>query len=348
MKNQASKQKDEPMKDFYQQAPQQQAELLKKLAKKAIAAWGFGRDAELELIGHRENAVFKVTTAKGDYALRVHRHDYHSDDALRSELQWMAALLKSGIATPEIIKTRQGDPFTIVETEDVPEPRQVDLFGWINGVPISDLTDKKDELSMHCSIGELMARLHNHAGDWTPPKKFYRHSWDEEGLLGENPLWGRFWELKYFNKEQRDKILKARTIAMKQLKDFGRTDDRYGLIHCDFLPQNLLKDGGTVRIIDFDDCGYGWHMFDIATSLFFYTIEGNIEGIKKSFIQGYRSQRELSDEQLDCFDFFLLLRLMTACGWMHTRSETEQAQQFGAILADYLVTEVEQYLALHL
>ena len=336
------------MKDFYQLTPIQQAERLKKLAQKAITAWGFGQEVELHMIRHRENAVYKVTTAGKDYVLRIHRYGYHSDDALRSELQWMAALSDSGIATPEIIKTRQGEAFTIAETKDVPEPRQVDLFGWINGVPISDLTDKKDELAMHRSIGELMAGLHNHAGDWTPPGNFIRHAWDGEGLLGENPVWGRFWELKHFNEEQRKKIIAARAIAGKQLEDFGRTDDRYGLIHCDFLPENLLKDGETVRIIDFDDCGYGWHMFDIATSLFTYATLDNIEDIKASFIRGYRSQRELSDEQLAYYDLFLLLRLMTACGWVHTRPETEPAREFGAILADYLVAEVDQYLAANL
>ena len=50
------------------------------------------------------------------------------------------------------------------------------------------------------------------------------------------------------------------------------TCDRYGLIHCDFLPENLLKDGKTLRIIDFDDCGYDWHLFDIATSMFAYAL----------------------------------------------------------------------------
>jgi Ser/Thr protein kinase RdoA (MazF antagonist) len=333
------------MKDFYQLAPGQQVELLKKLALKALEAWGMRLDAQLELIRHRENAVYKVTTAKENFVLRVHRSGYHSNDALRSELQWMDSLRLSGIPTPEIVKTRQGESFIIVETEEVPEPRQVDLFAWINGVPISDLTDKKDELSMHRRIGELMAGLHNHADGWTPPGNFTRHAWDNEGLLGENPVWGRFWELIHFNGEQRERILKAKTIARRQLLDFGRNDDRYGLIHCDFLPENLLKDGETIRIIDFDDCGYGWHMFDIATSMFAYAVEDNIKDIKTAFIQGYRSRRELSDEQLEYFDLFLLLRLMTTCGWMHTRPETEPARQFGAFLSAFLVAKVDEYLA---
>ena len=47
----------------------------------------------------------------------------------------------------------------------------------------------------------------------------------------------------------------------------------YGLTHGDFLLENLLRDGDTVLIIDFDDCGFGfgWHVMDVATSLTFLT-----------------------------------------------------------------------------
>ena len=332
------------MRNFYQLPPELQTERFKKLAAEALKSWGLDQGAELELIKHRENAVFKVTADGDRYVVRVHRWGYHSDDELRSELQWVEALSRSGIDTPEVVKTRQGAFFTTVGIDAVPEPRQVALFRWVNGVPISDLTDKRDELTMHRRIGELMAGLHNQAAEWTPPHGFIRHSWDAEGLLGENPVWGRFWELSHLSDPQREKIHRARGLIRRRLQDFGQDKDRYGLIHCDFLPENLLKDGETVRIIDFDDCGYGWHMFDIVTSLFYATYEENFEAVKDAFVEGYRSRRKISDEQLKTFDLFLLLRVMTACGWVHTRPETETAQQFSALLAADLSIKVEAFL----
>ena len=332
------------MTDFYQLPPEEQADCFKKLAVKALDSWDMDPDAAPELIKHRENAVYKVTAAGRQYVLRIHRFGYHTDDALRSELQWMEALSQDGIPTPDIVRTRKGEPFTRVEVAVVPEPRQVDLFAWINGVPISEIEDRNDELSMHRQIGTLMARMHNQAGRWTPPMGFTRHSWDVEGLLGSQPVWGRFWEMSHFSHEQREKIHEARVIAEDFLKAFGQGPDRYGLIHCDFLPENMLKNGDEVRIIDFDDCGYGWHMFDIVTSLFNYTHLPNFESIKNAFMEGYRSQRNLSDELLTCFDFFLLLRVMTSCGWLHTRSETETARQFSAVLAEDLMVKVDSFL----
>ena len=332
------------MTNFYQLSPEQQSERFKKLATQALEAWEIGSSPQLKLISHRENAVFKVTTTSGKYVVRVHRFGYHTDDELRSELQWMEALSQSGIDTPEIIKSTEGGSFVTAQVEEVPEPRQVDLFRWINGVPISDLTDKDDELAMHRNIGELMARMHNHASEWTPLKGFTRHSWDIDGLLGENPVWGRFWEMSHFTEEQRQIIHQARGIAGKRLQEFGQGADRYGLIHCDFLPQNLLKDDDIVRVIDFDDCGYGWYMFDIVTSLYSYGYQPNFDSILSAFVEGYRSQRQLSDEQLQAFDFFLLLRIMTSCGWLHTRPETETARQYGEVMAKSLVAKVNEFL----
>jgi Ser/Thr protein kinase RdoA (MazF antagonist) len=332
------------MTDFYKLTPPEQSDRFKKLAAKALESWDIRSNPTLDLISHRENAVYKVETAEARYALRVHRWNYHTDNELRSELQWMEALSQSGIDTPEIIHTQNSEPFVVAEVEEVPEPRQVDLFGWVNGIPISDLTEKGDELIMHQNIGELMAQLHNQATEWIPPKNFTRHAWDTDGLLGENPVWGRFWEMKHFSQEEREKIQQVRSVARQHLQELDQGPETYGLIHCDFLPQNLLKDGEIVRVIDFDDCGYGWHLFDIVTSLFSYTYLPNFKDIKKAFIQGYRAFRELTDDQLSNFDFFMLLRLMTSCGWLHTRPETETAQLYGEGAAKSLVAAVNEFL----
>lgn len=332
------------MTDFYQLTPDEQADRFMALAAAALESWDMGPEAELELIKIRENAVFRVAHGGSRYVLRIHRFGYHTDDALRSEFQWMEALSRDGIPTPRVIRTRNGEPFIRAAVNQVPEPRQVALFAWIGGVPISQVEDRNDDLSMHGAIGALMAGMHNQAAGWTLPEGFTRHAWDMDGLLGPEPVWGRFWEMEHFTNAQQADIHKARTIARDRLSAFGQGPDRYGLIHCDFLPENLLKDGEVVRVIDFDDCGFGWHLFDMVTSLFNYTYLPNFHAIRNAFIEGYRSRRELPDAHLDWFDFFLLLRVMTTCGWLHTRPETDAARQFSAALAQDLVAKTESFL----
>ena len=79
------------MTDFYDIPPEEQVARLAAAGHEVLQAWNIS-DASLALINHRENAVFEVEKDGFRAALRMHRHGYHSDDELRSELQWMQAL----------------------------------------------------------------------------------------------------------------------------------------------------------------------------------------------------------------------------------------------------------------
>jgi hypothetical protein len=121
------------MEGFYELTPAQQGERVAALARAALESWGL-EARELTLLKYRENAVFRVAASDGRrYAIRIHRAGYHSDAELRSELQWMLALSADGFDVPELVATRRGNLFEVVSHPDVPEPRQVDLFGWIDG-----------------------------------------------------------------------------------------------------------------------------------------------------------------------------------------------------------------------
>ena len=110
------------MTDFYRLPLDGRAERLRALAVEALLRWGV-EGCEPEIVKFRENAIFRVQAADGrDAVLRVHRHGYHSDAALRSELAWMEALHAEGIDAPAVIPSAAGERFERVETAGVPEP----------------------------------------------------------------------------------------------------------------------------------------------------------------------------------------------------------------------------------
>ena len=85
------------MTDFYSLSEGDQAIRLTELARTALARWP-GEYDKLRLVKYRENAVFSAHRNDGErVAVRVHRHAYHSDSALRSELLWMQALARDGM-----------------------------------------------------------------------------------------------------------------------------------------------------------------------------------------------------------------------------------------------------------
>ena len=340
------------MSDFYALDNQGQADCMRALAETALGDWDIG-PCRLDLIKYRENAVFRATTAEGArYALRIHRAGYHSDAELRSELQWIDALAGHGIQVPALVPARSGAPFAVVSGGDVPEPRQVDIFEWVDGRQLgtaeSGVADPGAVSRTYHTIGSLAAQLHNQATTWAVPEGFTRHAWDAPGLVGPEPFWGRFWDLAALTADQREMLLAARDRVRVDLADYAADPGnagRYSLIHADFVAENLMVDGDSVRLIDFDDAGFGWHLFELATALYFEMEADYYPDAYSSLIRGYREYRDLPDSQLEHLPLFLLARSFTYLGWVHTRFETATARELTPMLVDKACKLAHEYLA---
>lgn len=334
------------MADFETLPPDAQARCMEDAARRALDAWSIG-PATLTLIKYRENAVFSVDAEIGRYAVRVHRHGYHDAAALRSELQWIDALGKTGIDVPEVVPTTDRKLLTSVSCDGLPDAVQVDLFEWISGKPLGSVeagivADDVDKT--YATIGQLAARVHNQASAWRPPRGFVRHAWDEEGLAGERPFWGRFWELGSLSRDERELLVRVRDRIYRELRALDKGPRHYSLIHADFAPENLLVDGDRVRLIDFDDAGFGWHLFELVTSLYFMMGEDYFERARDALIAGYRRERPLPDSMLERLPLFFLARACTYVGWVHTRPETETARELTPMLVEGACTLAEEYL----
>lgn len=338
------------MTDFYTLSGEAQCEKLALLANKAVEQWQLPMES-LTLIKHRENAVYKLITTDGSaYAIRVHRAGYHSDAELRSEIQWMDALKEAGVETPKFVKTPQGDSFLSITHEDVPEPRQIDILEWVDGEAMGTIEEgiTNDALSLTDSfkvIGELAAKCHNQASSWELPEGFERQKWDIEGLVGDNPTWGKFWELKELSADEKATMLKVKDKLRDVLTEFGQSNDRFSMIHCDLLPENLLRCDDHYKLIDFDDAGFGWHLFDLATSLFFHLGEDYFDDIVAAYVEGYRVHRELPDEHLAMLPVFLMARATAYLGWGVTRAETDVAKELTPLVKAANLELAEMFLA---
>ena len=337
------------MTDFFEQAPDVQAERLKAAGHAALREWNID-EAALELIKHRENAVFRMTAGDSVGALRIHRHGYHTDDELRSELQWMQALGESGLQVPELILTSSGEPFATYGADDLPGTLQIDLFEWIDGEQLGSVEEGvTDEATIERTfgiLGELAAKVHNQAVSWTLPDGFTRHAWDAEGLAGESPHWGRFWDIEAASNEQRETLVAAREKLFADLSALPKSPGSYSMIHADFAAENIMVDSDGVRLIDFDDAGFGWHQFELVTALVFLRDEPYFEQAKTALIDGYRKHRQMTDEQLSLLPLFFLARSTTYIGWVHTRSETETARELTPWLIELCCGFADDYLSI--
>jgi Ser/Thr protein kinase RdoA (MazF antagonist) len=325
-------------------------EQMQALARAALDRWSL-TVTDLAPIKVRENAVFRIDLAGGGRAvLRVHRLGYHSDSALESEFAWLRALESAGIRVPRVIRSRHARDFEVVELGGVEGARQIDVFEWIEGRQLGSIEsgiagEEADVASQYERIGAIAARMHNHTAGWQHPAGFRRHSWDAAGLVGEQPLWGRFWELAALTQAQRSLLMRARTEIAAELAAYGTRPDRYGLIHADLVPENLLVDGERICVIDFDDAGFGWHLFELATSLYFISGDDVYPAALAALIRGYRSERPLSDLALERLPLFLAARGTTYLGWVHTRHGSETAREMTPYLIERACAVAEEYLS---
>jgi Ser/Thr protein kinase RdoA (MazF antagonist) len=326
-----------------------ESDLLRRLAVIVAARWPL-QPTSVQPIKVRENAVFAVNLQDGGkVVLRVHRCGYHSDEALQSERTWMQALAEHGIEVPRHVLSRTGNSFESLHIEGFEGQRQVDVFHWIQGQQLGSVetgvdTSSSDVGAIYRNVGRLAAAVHNHSAVWAAPAGFKRHAWDAEGLAGETPFWGRFWELDALSPAQRNLFVRLKATLWQDLHDLGTSADHYGLIHADLVPENILVDGDSLQVIDFDDAGFGWHLFELATSLYFIHRDPVYVEARDALIEGYRQIRPLPDEHLSCLPMFLAARGSTYLGWVHTRRGELVAQELTPQLIDFAAGAAEAYL----
>ncbi len=295
------------------------AEDLRRCARAAVQHWDL-EVTGLEFVAARENAVFRVDAADGRaYALRVHRPGYHSLAELESEVEWTLALAASGIEVPVTVRSRAGTWYATVPYGTAGDTRQVGMSEWIDGEPLDRMTAAADPLPLYRQLGGLMGRLHNQAQGWTPSAGFVRHALDANGLIGDTPWWGQFWDLPEMTAEQSAIITAARHHMYRRLVAHGTDARTYGLIHADLLPQNVLVRGGRPVVIDFDDAGWGWHHYDMTVATVSFADSPTLGPVRGALLEGYRTERSFSADDEAMLPMFLVVRRLVELGWMHTR-----------------------------
>lgn len=296
-----------------------QIRLLRQLALGALDRYRF-RGATLHFINHGENTTFRVDTPRsGRFLLRLHRYAYHSREALVEELAFLRRLARHGLSVPEPMPTKSGRSLVHVSSEEIPEGRYCDLLKWVDGRFIDESVSEKHMLA----LGQYQGRLRKLARG---QKVIHRRYWDAEGLVGPEGKFGSIDFLPGVTKPVQKAITRARKETLRELLAYeARFPDRLGLIHADMHFGNfLLRRGGQISAIDFDDCGYGFYAYELAvplTHLEHYATGKRFERLKAFLIEGYAGTASWDEHDQRILTRLFLARKLLMLGWMHSRSE---------------------------
>ena len=315
---------------------------LANLATDSLSLWDVPEDARPRLVNLSENATYLIESDDGFRSvLRIHREGYHSQRAIECELAWMAALSRNGgVETAAPIVGRNGELIQRQGTAEL-QPRHMVMFEFLAG---EEPDPDQDLVTAFHQLGGLAARAHLHAISWDLPQPFERLVWDDEAVFGSTPIWGSWRDAPGVDDRIAAILSSAEILLRRRLAAYGRGPDRYGLIHADMRLANLLIDGEQTRLIDFDDSGFGWFMYDFAAGISFMEDHPQVPALRTAWLAGYREVRPLAREDEIEIDSFVMLRRLALLAWIGSHGDTDlalsQAPHFASVTAqlaeDYL------------
>lgn len=285
-----------------------------------VESWGLDRAlTSVVLITVSENATFLVSISGAPVAVtRVARPGYMAGTAaFESEVAWVAALADSPyVRVPRSIPTVGGGYVAVLRDERGMSWSCVS-YSYVAGSILEDFTDP---VPYYREIGRTTAHLHDQVRGWTPPVGFTRHSWALADMVGPSCRWGQ-WKDAGFTATEQALLTSVERSALVTVAAVPRSSADWGLIHADLRPSNIMIDDGVLTVIDFDDCGYSWYLYDFASALSFMEHVDDAPTMAKEWVDGYCEVRPLSrtDEQLACA--LSMVRRLQMQGWTTTHRE---------------------------
>jgi Ser/Thr protein kinase RdoA (MazF antagonist) len=317
-------------------------------ARMALRRYDCHPDASVELLNVSENATFLVSDpGAGPSVLRVHRLGYHTEQEIASELTWMDALrAEAGVRTPRVVPAADGQRVVTVSQDDR-TARHCVRFEFLPGTepgaePGGQLTGGHFE-----ELGEITARMHRHARGWARPAGFTRFHWDYAAAFGDRARWGRWQDGIGVGPAERHVLARLDDALRARLKAFGQGPERYGLVHADTRLANLLVHQGSVSVIDFDDCGFSWYLYDLGTTVSFFEHSPEVPGLVDSWLTGYRRVGRLPAEDAAEIWTFIMFRRLLLLAWIGTHQGADIAAELGAGYTQSSCDLAESYLSTH-
>lgn len=326
------------------------------------------------LAEHTENTDESPNSDSGSRSRRVIvrlcRPAYHSEEELLSEIRWMLELQKQYREHDEDRQVWGGDKHSAVRFS-LRQPLAGDdgqylytaqdskgqvyygvVFDYLPGTPLEEQALSEQAIWFE-RLGEVTALLHTQTKGWKEASELPRFHWNYETMIGRQAVWGDWREVFVPAQPIKsgpgipDVLNRADRLIYQKLQEYGVNREKYGLIHGDLRGANLLIEEDRLKIIDFDDCGFGWYMQDLAASLSFIETEEAVPELIKAWIAGYRKQGTLTREDLDMIPTFIMMRRLQLLAWVHSRTNAASAITYRERFAEGTVELAEKYLDLH-
>ena len=307
-----------------------------------LTQWQLPPTSRVSPLNEAENTTLLVEAPddRNRWVLRLYRSGVHDIAVIRSEHAWIEALRRDlGVDTPAVVACRDGTTIAAVSYRG--QRRFAALFDYADGrQPAFDDHAPKT----FASLGALTARLHRHGRAWTPPNGFRRGRWDADTTIGTQGRWGSWRAARGLDAPGAAVIERAVGRIRERLLGYGAGTDRFGLIHADLRLANLLVAGDRLTVIDFDDCGFGWFLYDFAAAVSFHEHRPEIAALRAAWLAAYRTIAPIGAEDERMLPVFILLRRVLLTAWAASHAGAPEADACGVEFTRATVDLAERFL----
>lgn len=248
--------------------------------------------------------VYLVTSSQGKMVFYIYRHDQRTKEEILGEWHFVSHLFDNGIPVVPAIPNKDGD---LVVEFNAPEGVR---YGVLTRFVPGDHFRRRPSVESATELGQAIARIHVVADEM--PRQSYRSLGD---LTPQLEKYVAAFAVAFPERKGDVRLLhQVLDFVRPQLANLPKTKPYYGMIHGDVIRANVqVNDNKQVTILDFDLCGLGWRVYDIAS--FLITLSGaNGVAFQQAYLSGYSSVRRLDSLEYDILPLFKSIRHLVAIG----------------------------------
>lgn len=270
---------------------------------------------KIELLDGFESFIYEFSRPDGEFILRVGHTLRRTSELIAGEVDWINYLAEGGASVSRAIYSQSG---ALVEAIDDSQGGQflVTAFVKAPGVPSWEIAWTPAFVEHY---GQIIGRIHTLTKDYIPADPSWRRpEWNSRGNL----------DLEDWLPSSESAALSKFQSLMHHFEALPKDRQGYGLIHQDAHGVNFYVYEGKITLFDFDDCVYGWFIYDIAMVLFYAAMwkedkTAFTDEFMGNFLRGYRGENKLDALWLKELPHFLKLREIDLYAVIHRSMDVE-------------------------
>jgi len=234
--------------------------------------------------------VYLIETDTKPYILKISHHHWRSESDIKFELEFLDFLYSQNLPVAHPIQTKSDLLFVTINA--VEGDRYAALFPFAPGeVPQGDLNLKQSEI-----MGKTLGKLHR-------ASLAFKNDTERQPLDLEYLLDRSLETIKPYLRNRRDLAYLLDTSAEigQQLACLESKSPLWSVCWGDPHSGNVhFTDDNQITLFDFDQCGYGWRIFDLAKFLQVSLNAGINRQVRDAFFQGYQQIQLLTEAEMSC------------------------------------------------